>query len=191
MQIREGIGEEFRAQAAEVYWLAFRDKLFFALGPDDRGQAYFERAMRSDRAFIAYEGDEVLGIAGFDIGNGGLIQERFLDFFGLYGVGALWRMTLLSVFARQRMPGTLQIDGIAVASQHRSKGIGSALMQALEEKARSVNCHNMALDVINTNGRARALYERMGFEAMRSYNLYFLSRFFNFQSATHMVKALD
>ncbi len=191
MKIREGIGEEFRAQAASLYWDAFALKLDKALGPAEKGRSYFEQTLNLNRAFIAYEGDELLGLAGFDIGEGGLVQESFYKMFQIYGFSSFWRILLLSIFGRERNAQTLYIDGIVVAAAHQNQGIGSKLIQALEQKARSQSIHTISLDVINTNPRAQALYHAQGFKTKNIRKLYFLSRLYHFQSATHMIKDLQ
>ncbi len=190
MQIREGIGEEFRAQAAEIYWHAFRDKLQNVLGPDEKGRAYFSRAFVLDKAFIAYEGDELLGVVGFDIGEGGIISDRMVDFFKIYGLSTFWRIFLLSAFTRRVEPYSLQMDGIAVLESARGQGVGSELMNAIIKKAYDTNRRYILLDVIDRNTRAKALYERMGFYTLREEKIGYLSRFFNFKSATKMRKDL-
>jgi ribosomal protein S18 acetylase RimI-like enzyme len=48
----------------------------------------------------------------------------------------------------------------------------------------------LRLDVIDTNLRARALYERLGFRAVRSESLGPLRHLFGFQTAITMVRAL-
>jgi len=52
---------------------------------------------------------------------------------------------------------------LVVKPEFREKGIGEALMNAVEEKAKEENCKKITLEVREDN-RARSLYERFGFE---------------------------
>lgn len=57
----------------------------------------------------------------------------------------------------------INIHDLAVNSKFRGKGIGEALMSAVEKKAKEENCHKITLEVREDN-RARGLYERFGFD---------------------------
>ncbi len=58
--------------------------------------------------------------------------------------------------------GDFYLEAIAVDREHRGKGVGSALMVAIEDRARASGSARLALDVVARNERARRLYERRG-----------------------------
>ena len=53
--------------------------------------------------------------------------------------------------------------GIGVLDAHRGRGVGSALMGALEGWARGAGIHRLQLPVVATNAPAIALYRKSGF----------------------------
>jgi GNAT superfamily N-acetyltransferase len=57
----------------------------------------------------------------------------------------------------------INVHDLAVLQSFRSKGIGEALLGAVEKKAKETNCCKVTLEVREDN-RARNLYERLGFE---------------------------
>jgi ribosomal protein S18 acetylase RimI-like enzyme len=57
----------------------------------------------------------------------------------------------------------INIHDLAVNPTFRGKGIGEALMAAVEKKAKEESCYKITLEVREDN-RARGLYERFGFE---------------------------
>ena len=58
----------------------------------------------------------------------------------------------------------LNIHDLAVLPQYHGKGVGQALLAAVEERARSKGCCKLTLEVLDGNARARDLYRRFGFE---------------------------
>ena len=54
--------------------------------------------------------------------------------------------------------------GIAVLKAYWHRGIASAVMQALIDTAKRTELEQLELDVMHDNERAKALYERYGFE---------------------------
>jgi GNAT superfamily N-acetyltransferase len=55
------------------------------------------------------------------------------------------------------------VDELAVATSWRGRGVGTALMAAVDEWARSKGALSVALDHLHTNDGAHRLYERLGF----------------------------
>jgi len=58
--------------------------------------------------------------------------------------------------------GVVEI-GIGVRPAWHRRGIGTALMQALERWARGAGCHRLQLPVVTANAAAIALYRKQGF----------------------------
>jgi ribosomal protein S18 acetylase RimI-like enzyme len=49
----------------------------------------------------------------------------------------------------------------------RGGGVGTALLEAVATGARRDGARKLLLEVVDTNGRARDLYERAGYRAVR------------------------
>lgn len=79
------------------------------------------------------------------------------------------------------------MDGIVVSDAARGQGIGTRLLAAIKDEALARGCTSVRLDVIDSNPRARALYEREGFVAGHRSDLGPLRHLFGFRSATEMV----
>jgi len=58
--------------------------------------------------------------------------------------------------------GDFYLQALAVDEAHRGQGIGSALIDRIEERARDGGSLRLAVDVSAQNERARRLYERHG-----------------------------
>ncbi|HVL56721.1 MAG TPA: GNAT family N-acetyltransferase [Burkholderiaceae bacterium] len=61
----------------------------------------------------------------------------------------------------------LNVHDIVVRSSHRGRGVGAALLAAVEREARARGCCKITLEVLEGNGAALALYRRVGFDDYR------------------------
>ena len=108
-----------------------------------------------------------------------------------YGaIAGMYRFFLLLVLDSKIAPGDLYIDGIAVAPSHQGRGIGTALIDAFEHRARDNGFTTTSLEVIDTNPRARKLYTRLDYRAVATHSMGPFSRLFGFRTSCRMVKAL-
>lgn len=189
MQIRSGYEKTDQRRAAELYWEAFGDKLGRVLGPDGKALDFFERVMRPDHAISAYGDDgSLLGIVGFKTSKGALAGGTFADLRSVYGLfGAAWRALLLSLLERDTENESFLMDGIFVAPLARGQGVGEALLRAVKGEAEKRGYQTVRLDVIDTNDRARALYERNGFVEVGLHDLGLLHHVFRFRRSTKMI----
>lgn len=68
----------------------------------------------------------------------------------------------------RREPGEWYLQSIAVDSDLRGRGVGSALFADALGRARSSGARRLVLDVDAENTKARALYERLGLQVERT-----------------------
>lgn len=160
--------------------------------PERKALVFLEKVANSTHSISAVSPDgTLLGIAGFKTTNGSFIGGGVNDLQYAYGwFGGLWRGVFLDFLERPLQVGTLLMDGIMVSKAARGLGIGTALLSAVKAKALQLECEQVRLDVIDTNPRARALYEREGFVAETTSNTGPLRHVFGFSSSTTMTYAV-
>lgn len=190
MTVQLGLPEALRAQAAALYWQAFGAKLGRVMGPDAQALRYLERVMRTDHAIVALDGGHLLGLVGFKTPQAAFAGGGFSDMWAIYGPGAIWRAGLLRLLERDVDNARFLMDGLCVDQAARGRGVGTALLEAITIEARRRGYGAVRLDVIDTNLRARALYERQGFVAVRTAGLGVMRHVFGFTSATTMVRGV-
>ena len=186
--ISTGFADEERAHVAALYWQSFGAKLTHVLGPKERAEAFFVQILNPKFALIARDqAGTLLGLAGLKTAEGGLLDGTFSELSRSYGwFGAVWRGAVLSVLERNLQDGVLQMDGIFVDATARGRGVGTALLSAVSDQARARGATSVQLDVIDTNPRARALYEKVGFRPVSEERTGPFKWVFGFSSATRM-----
>ncbi len=190
--LRPGFTETQRPVAAGLFWDAFGDKLGRLLGPRPRALEFLTPVLDPKFCLTASAPDgTLLGLAGFKTSEGALVGGDWSDLKRVFGtVGAAWRAPLLSMVERKVEPDLLLMDGIAVAPEARGMGVGTQLLNGIVDLARTRNLRAVRLDVIDTNPRARALYERQGFEAKGTEDIFPFRWLFGFSNATRMERLI-
>ena len=190
--LHDGLPEALRAQAAELYWQAFGGKLGRVMGPERKALAFLRDAISVDHAVVALDDQgQLLGLLGFKSPEGSFAGGDPAQMRRHYGLlGSAWRVPLLWLLGREVDNDRFLIDGLCVARQARSLGIGSALLNAAYDRARARGYAAIRLDVVDTNWRARQLYERHGFTVVKTSPIGLLRLAFGFSSAHTMVRAL-
>jgi ribosomal protein S18 acetylase RimI-like enzyme len=191
--IKRGLPEHLRQEATALYWQAFGGKLGRVMGPDPLAHDFLARVIRPDHALVALDdAGRLLGMAGFKTPHGSFAGGDWADMRAVYGVfGMVWRGLSMALLSREIDNDRFLLDGICVASGARGLGIGTALMAAIEDEAHARGYGYVRLDVISSNWRARALYDRLGFLAIKTQKLGPLRHLFGFDAAVTMVKPVN
>ena len=194
VQIQHGIPENLRDCAGALFFEAFAAKLGGVLGRDGRGARLMARFMQPKETLTALSPDQtrLYGLAGLKTVRSPFMDGTLSDVAGEYGViGGLWRGVLLTLLEEPPEPGCLHIDALVVAPDARGIGVGTELIKAARTEAARRGLKGLSLDVVDTNPRARALYERAGFSAVRTSSVGPLRHLFGFRASTRMRADLD
>ncbi len=193
MDIAAGFQDDERALVADMYWAAFGQKLGRVMGPTDRALRFIQGVLDPTHALCARDTDgTLLGVAGFKTFDSALVGGTWKDMTRHYGwFGASWRTAILALLERETENQRFLMDGIFVRDIARGKGVGTALLDAICAEAAARGYTEVRLDVIDSNPRARALYEREGFVAGGVHQLGPLKYIFGFESATTMIRRIQ
>jgi ribosomal protein S18 acetylase RimI-like enzyme len=104
---------------------------------------------------------------------------------GLRGIRAA---CVFSLYERTLKSGELLMDGIVVDANARGSGIGTMLLDALVTFASDSGYTSVRLDVIDTNPRARRMYEQNSFVATSSESFGYLRWLLGFGGSTTLVR---
>jgi ribosomal protein S18 acetylase RimI-like enzyme len=190
LTIHHHLPHALREQAAVLYWQAFGAKLGRVMGPDARALRLIARIIRSDHAIVAMAGDQLVGLVGYKTPRGAFASGTFGDLWAIYGMGCLWRAAVLRLLVRDVDNERFLIDGLCVAPDAQGQGVGTALLDAVAIEAEARGYRALRLDVVDTNPRAKALYEREGFRVINETRMGLLRHVFGFARSATMVREL-
>ena len=185
---------ELSAAAVYLFLDALGEKLVPVLGDDARAQAVLENSLDPTRGIAAVCEGELVGLLAIKDREGGFIAPTLRAMTQTYGLlGGLYRMVGLAFLHHAVAPDEFYVDGVAVVGAMRGRGVGSQLFARFEKRALENGVRTLSLTVIDTNPRAEALYERLGFVRVKQERLWPLNRIFGlpFASGTLMVKKID
>lgn len=166
LQLVAGIPAQFRERAVRIHLEAFGDKTKRVLGTDDRADAFWRSALADDGNTLAIDGatGQVLGLMATTDQQHRATAQQWQAARDAYGtLSAAWRVPLLALLQHRPKPGELCIEFLAVAPEARGKGVGGVLLTFAEQLARVRGHDRVTLEVVDSNPRAKALYERSGF----------------------------
>ncbi|MDJ1130448.1 GNAT family N-acetyltransferase [Streptomyces iconiensis] len=187
LDVRRGVPQGAEGRAAELYWEAFADKLGPALKPRARGVAFLAAHMNRDRAVCALRDGALVGLAGLQYEGRSLTRAGRREMIRAYGpLRGPYRYALLATFKEAPGRSELKLDGIAVDAAARGRGIGELLIEEVSELAAETGHSEITLDVVDSNPRARGLYERLGFTAVSTKRTPHLRRVMGFGAVTLM-----
>ncbi|ENM5776370.1 GNAT family N-acetyltransferase [Vibrio mimicus] len=188
IHIEKGWDIENSMLIAELYEEAFGLKLYRAIPDKDRRISVISKSFVPDYSFVAYSDKKLVGLAGFNVVSGsltgGIGAEGLIEQLGFFR--GLWACLVFSLFERKPEKSELVMDGIAVDSEFRGQGIGSLLLDKIVTYAQENGFESVRLDVIDSNPRARKLYESKGFVALKTESFPYLKWLVGFSGATTM-----
>lgn len=190
-QIRHGLLETHRQAIADLLWSAFRAKLAPFFGPGHGARQDLAESLDPERLILALDSGRLLGVAIVDLDGGRVLRPSFTRLAAEHGlwIGAQ-RWLGLRVFAGEPAARSAHVGALAVAAEARGRGVGGTLLAEVEALARRRGRRRISLDVVDTNPRARSLYQRLGFEVIETLRLPWLFSPFGFTGYDRMVKDL-
>ena len=169
VEIRDSLAPEHEDAALRILHAAFAYKLRIGLdGPDDMVRLFAGQVDRS-ACWTAIVDGRLAGILTRQSAG-----EEFYRISTRRVLAAFWPLKTLRVlfnfFLLDESPprNALYVESIAVDAEIRGLGIGGKLMAEAETRARELGLPLLALDVIGDNHGAIRLYERLGYQIVKT-----------------------
>lgn len=188
-----GLPAKFRSSAVRLYDEAFGKKFSVAVRSDKNRLHLLSDCFILEYAIVAISENKLIGIAGFHAPSGsltgGITYSELLLQLGY--IKGNWAALIFSLYERKPAPGELIMDGIAVQADDRGKGVGSRLLEEIAKYAKKHKFNRVRLDVIDINEKAKKLYERKGFEVVKTEYFPYLRWLLGFSGSTTMELNLE
>ncbi len=190
LNISSDLPPDNTTKIAELYFDIFNRKLTSVLGRREAVGIIADH-INIDRIIVACDEKEVVGIAAVKYNGTGFFAPNRHGFLKRYGtiVGrfryGLWESVQTNPRSHQ-----LLLDGLGVQADLRSQGIGTALLKAVHQHAKEKEKTEVILEVVDTNPRAKALYERSGYKTVLTTRR-LIFRLAGFSSADLMLRRLS
>lgn len=189
VEIHSGLPEAYRRQAAEILYDAFQRKFASVISKADQAIAILEESMAASMALVAISDDRLVALAGVGHGGQGFLNWKRSAFLRQLGwLRGLPGYMLASTFIHPADNGQLMLECIAVSDSVRGQGVGTQLLDAVFALTQAEHLDAVQLDVIDTNPRARELYERLGFVATHTRHYPYFRRLLGLTAVTTMIK---
>lgn len=168
--IIEGVPEKYIDDALRITYQAFTDKFRFGFKDHNDFIRLLRESTDPTSGIAAITDGRLSGILSFQTSRQKPyridVPATFSKFSPWKAVLILFNMILLSDSAK---PNEFLVASLAVESDSRGMGIGTALMRKAEEKANSESKSKMVLYAIGENEGAIRLYERLGYIKTKTY----------------------
>jgi len=109
----------------------------------------------------------VIGVAGLNYRGTPSLDVNGSDVFREYKLSAFKVAFLALPFEERTTPDELYLETLVVSAGHRNRGIGRRLLDASLDHAATEGIARVRLHVVEPNLKAKAFYERVGFETIR------------------------
>ena len=182
-----------QGKAGAILYEAFRRKLQPPIGEPDKTTVLFTAALNLNMLMGARIDGRLVGVAGLHNHGGNYAHTPLQDSIARLGAArgfSAWVTLNLFAAGPGCREGDLRIAALAVAAASRGQGVGSCLLESIFDKARREAYRAVRLEVVDTNTRARQLYERLGFTVERRQRFPLLRGWLGFSGDFLMVKRI-
>ena len=188
LQIRLGVPKNQRRRVAQIFYETFQDKLKRIFGNKQKFESLIASSLRDDRILVAIIDEVVVGFAGLHYHKKTYSDPSFSQIVKIFGLTTIRALLFLIVSSFNKpKPHQLHLDTLAVSTEEQGKGIGTRLLQSTIDLARTQNISQIKLEVIQTNQKAKKLYEKIGFKTAKVTNIpYPFSYLIGFRSFDEM-----
>lgn len=197
INITQIINKSQKMEIAKIYYRAFVKKfsaLWLFVNKEDQAIPILYESINYKNGLYAVLDSKVIGFVGLETGKRFFTQLRFSVLLNSMNIfSASWRYLayrFYRLFHGKTKEDAVHIDPIVVSEEARGLGVGTRLLEATAEYARMLKKSKVVLEVVDTNPRAKKLYEKMGFKVVRVDNTSILTNTAGFKKLYHMEKTI-
>ena len=182
--------DSLKSKFADIYLQAFNRKITCLIKPRQVAKEIIIKSLNYDMSLQAFDRDnKLVGFLGYQTSEREFISYKYYNFRKYFNpINAFLKWIILKMFMPKLAGTVIRIDSVAVEDDYRGQGIGTALIEKFLDFVKINNYKKTLLEVVDTNPRAKKLYERFGFYTKKRINYYFLARKAGFSAEDIMCK---
>lgn len=194
MEIKYFLNQDEVQTAVEIFQDAFASK-FSPIIQDEQVECWlYQTMLNTQEGIYAFSQDgDLLGLLNYRPSSSNFSLKSFYTIRKKLGFKRSIKLFLFILGgATEPTQNEMFLDFIAVSRNARSLGVGSRLLTEFEQIAAKKHVSTIALDVIETNPRAKQLYEQFGYSTSKTVSIKPLHKWLglNFTYYHHMEKKL-
>ena len=172
IRLQWGLPDNLPLAAATLIYDTFIKKLRYALGPRHIGIRFVAYSLQSEYGLVALHDGEFVGVAGAKTAKGELVQVRLGSWIRTYHIRTIRSFLIgFPFWYERRGPGVLTLANLSIVESARGQGIGTQMVKEFMRYGLKQNFRILKLEVINSNVRAKTLFERLGFKTTKYSNI--------------------
>lgn len=183
-------GKELK-EIAEIVYDAFERKFAAITQKQDKDEwiGLLHEALSFKHGILYKEEQQILGVALLTSEG----TKSFVPLMKLIKLFGLVRGLILNFIVNSPVKSstTLKIDLLGVSPEARGKGVGSHLIEATFDLAKEKGYGITELEVVDTNPKAKKLYERSGFKTVKTVSMHGFTNRAGFNAYDVMVKEMS
>ncbi len=161
---------EFADLAYEAFLKKIRHLWLFNK-TEGQAKQFLTSAAIFENGVYALLDDTVVGYIALDKRDASFFKYELKNFTKIFGKwGGLWRYAfhkIVNYFETPLNDNEAKVEMIAVNKSVRGQGIGEQLLLTAFEQVKKENISKIFLEVVDTNPKAKKLYERLGFSTLK------------------------
>ncbi|AFS79771.1 acetyltransferase, GNAT family [Gottschalkia acidurici 9a] len=197
IKIVQTLNEDQKIKVARIFFNSFPKKfeyLWLFTKNEEQAIECLRNCINYDSGLYAISNNSVYGLIGLETGGSRYVELKLKELKKVFGtLGGIWRYIGYKCYRlahNHSSDSEVHIDPIAVAKEAQGKGIGSKLLDAAFNYAKNIGKRTIVLEVVDTNPRAKKLYERVGFTVIDQDNFGIITYKAGFKSVINMKKEL-
>lgn len=162
---------KLRQEIAEILYDSFAQKinyLWIITKDKEKAVRIIKKHMNLDLCFIKWQEGKVAGVASIETKESGnfidIPLKTFIKEFSFFA--GIFRYLAYQIYKDKQVKMNskrIHLDLVAVNQEMRGQGIGSSLLQAAYQLGKRLGKTEIVLEVVDSNPRAKKLYEKQGF----------------------------
>ena len=177
IKIIKELPEHLYHQTAEIVYEAFGRKINCIIRPKNKAILILERSINPELGFFAISKGKVIGFLGIHYLDNEFLRMNFsnikkeFNFLKSFFIWFLFRINSPNLKKEE-----IRINYLAVEKSIRGNSVGTKLTKIFLDYAKKQGFKTARLEVVDTNPRAKKLYEKIGFSVKKIKKYYFLTR---------------